>query len=406
MRLTGMGKLVIFLLALGLGFGAFNFLRQSKAPGGAGNGGFPTVNFPGSSTPSSNNSPEGSGGENSGAGGVEIVLLTSASKKGWVEEEIDKFNAKYSGQYQIRTTFAETREAMHSILNGSKKPVLWSPSNTIWVARLDEVWMQRNSRHIVDMNDSGVFRSYFRTPLVFLTTSAKAGFLKSQLSSANGWQNLRKLCSGQQKAPWGKFRFACADPLSANSGLMTLGAMLFDYGQQSGMSQSFETLAASGGFGGYLQGIKKGIVFDSDAKAGSSALFKAFLSDPGRYDVITAYEANALEAAPTHRSLAVIYPRPTTVSEHAIALLQADWVSAQQAAGAREFMRFLGSEESLRDGLKYHFRPVRASQTTTINREIANSSGQGFQQDYAAAELPPYKALNVANNQWRLIIGG
>lgn len=408
MRLTGAGKLVIFMLVLGFGFGAWRMLSKGKP------GGFSLPSKTGTSQ-NSNTGNNGGNGSNGGgnnvpttnsSGATVITLLTSSSKKGWMQDEIEKFNQANNGRYEISTTFAETREAMHAILSGAQQPVLYAPSSSLWAARLDEVWQEKKGKRLIEMDNIGSFRTYFRSPIVFATTQNKAAFLRPRLGGTNGWAAMRSLCNGRTKAPWGRFRFGTADPLSANSGMLTLGSMLYDYGQQTGMNQSFVGLASSGGFQGFLRDIKKGLVFDADARKGSSALFNAFISDPGRYDVISTYENLALDAASSNPNLAVIYPRPATISDYSVAILSGPWVTPEQKQGAQEFMKFLGTEQSLRDGLKYNFRPARESGSLNLHSPLSAYRAQGFQTDFAAAELPPYQALNAANAQWKSIIGG
>ena len=63
---------------------------------------------------------------------------------------------------------------------------------------------------------------------------------------------------------------------------------------------------------------------DAPVREGSSALMKAFLDTPDRYDVITAYESAALEAAAKNPEVAVLYPNPTVASEQVVVVLNAD----------------------------------------------------------------------------------
>ncbi len=410
MKLTGPGKVVLFLLVIGFGIGAWRMI-------GKGAGGFKLPSLPGKANGNSGNSngnSKSNSGDNSGSnastnsgnGGTQLLLLTSPSKGGWLQDEITKFNAKNAGRYEVTITTEESREAMHAIISGAKQPILYAPSSSAFASRVDEVWQSKKGKRLINMDDGNAFRVYFRSPIVFVTTKNKAAFLKPLLGGANPWGAMRALCSGQTKAPWGKFRFSTADPLKANSGFLTLGSMLYAYGQQTGMNQSFEKLAVSSGFQSFLRDIKKGLVFDADARNGSSALFKAFVRDPGRYDVITSYENLALGAATSNPNLVVIYPRPAMVSDYSVAVLSGSWVTPEQKQGGQEFIQFLGSDESLGDGVNYNFRPARPSSKLSLNSQLSAQNAQGFQTDFAAAELPPYSAVNNANSQWLAIIGG
>jgi Ca-activated chloride channel family protein len=394
MRLTGLGKFIILILAIGVAVGGWRLWQGQGGKGGTKPGGgfaLPRISVP------------GNGGSNSNtAGGSpdDILLVTSASKKGWLQDQIERFNSTNTGKYRITTKFMETREAMHAVLEGSVKPTLWSPSSTIWTARLAQAWREKNGSPLLDLNDSGAYRVFFRTPLVFLTTREKAKFLRPVLGGSRPWETLRLLSLRQRKVPWGQIHFSHADPLNANSGMMTLGLIVADYSQLTGQEPA--DVVASTRFRTYMRELEHSLVYDLPAQGGSSALVKAFLQDPTRYDFITAYENAALDAIPRHPNLAVIYPNPTAVSEHVVALFNGEWVSQEQSEGARAFIRFLGSEESLRSGLKYNFRPAQAGDGTSLASTLARYRTQGFQQSFSAVELPPYEVLNNAAFQWRI----
>src|SRR5205823_1848513 len=131
--LTPFGKAVGFIIVLGAAIGGWRFWQSQRS---SATGGF-SVSLP--QMPGS-----------SGAGGTEIELLTSASKKGWLQDEIDKFNTAHQGQYHITPQYLETRDAMHAILEGREHPVLWSPSSVIWANRLATAWPSHHEGSIID----------------------------------------------------------------------------------------------------------------------------------------------------------------------------------------------------------------------------------------------------------------
>ena len=422
MRVTGLGKFIILLLIAGAAFGGWRLFQNTNKSGAnsgsANNGGNSlfgknnSANNGGNSNASNSNgsstrSNDGSGSNTNSANGTftggttasgnEILLVTSNTKKGWLIDQIAKFNASNNGQYKIVTRFIETREAMHAILEGKVKPAIWSPSSTIWTQRLGQAWQQKNGNALLNLNDGDSYRVFFRSPLLFMTTKRKLPALKPVLRS---WETLR---ASNGRTSQGRLKWSHADPLSANSGMMTLGLMLADYTSQTGADASIA--ASSAKFRTYVSGISRGLVFDLPAQGGSSALTKAFLQDPNRYDFITTYESNAIEAALNDPNIAVIYPNPTAVSENVGAILNGDWLSETQREGARAFLKFLGSEQSLREGLGYYFRPAQSGGNLSLSPVLGKLRAQGFQQSFSSAELPPYEALNAAAFAWRNSIG-
>jgi hypothetical protein len=394
---------VVLILCVGIAYGAWRVYQQRF--GGRAVPGF------GSAPGGQANSRAGGGGVFSApattdaSGGVSFVLITSATKKDWLQGQIERFNDANRGKYAIQPHFIETREAMHAILGGKEQPVLWSPSSPIWAVRLGEAYEQEKNESIVDVTDSDSYRVYLRSPIVFLTTSDKATFLRPLLSGPEAWANIRDLGSGRKKAPWGRFKYAHADPITANSGFLTLAMMLLDYSRRTGGDATGKT-ATSAGFINYLKGVEKPLVFDQPAKQGSSPLAKAFADDPTRYDVITTYESTALGLLATNPDLAVIYPDPTVVAEQSVLVVNGPWVTPEQRDGAKKFLAFLGGQESLQDGLTNHFRTSQSSGSLSLAPELSRQSKRGFKQSFTSVEMPNYAALNDAACQWRQSIAG
>jgi hypothetical protein len=413
MRLTALGKLVILILAIGVAVGGYRTWQQSTS-GGA--GGFklpniktPQIQYPGGNNGGSNNSGNNNSGNNGGNASAEVPVtqpaedneirfVITAAKTDWVKDQITRFNEQSGGKYKITPVPLPSREAMHDILNNKVQPVLWSPGSPIWPARLSEAWSQKNGNELLDMNDPNGYRVFLRSPLVFLTTKDKARFLRPRLGGPNGWQELRKLSLRPQSTPWGSFRFSHADPLKSSSGMLTLGLIMSDYAARNGLGGQLTSLASNNKFWQYVTELERSLVYDKPAES-TTKLTQAFLEDPTRYDVITAYESAALEAASTHPNIAVIYPSPTAVSEHAVSLFSAPWITPTQKEGALALLQFMGTRESLQAGLKYHFRPAAAG-SVSLRGELEQHAGQGFQQSYSSIELPPYEALNSVAYQW------
>ena len=331
------------------------------------------------------------------AAGGDILISTSGTKQKWMQAEIDKFNAQStSGKASLQ--LAESRDAMQGILAGKFQPTIWSPSSSVWVYRLADLWPKAHGgAQIANVNDSQSYRQLFKSPLVFLTTRSKAAFLRPILSGSSPWAGVRQLSIGQRKAPWGKFRFAYADPLNASSGTLTMSLIISEYGRLHGSSD----LAAAAGtpeFAVYLSQINRAYVRDPSA-TGSSALEKAYTANTSSRDFITAYESAALAAVERDPNFVMIYPSPTAVSDQTATLLSAAWISPSQKTTALAFLDFIGKPEALDDGVQYFFRPSQNGAATLSARLGPNSRAQ-FQPQYTTVDLPPYDALNEAAAQW------
>jgi hypothetical protein len=289
---------------------------------------------------------------------------------------------------------------MHGILAGNVKPVLWSPGSPVWPARLSEAYSQQHSKSILDLSDPNAYRVFLRSPLVFLTTRRKAPFLRPLLGGNDPWGALKQLSTGQRKTPWGGFRFSHADPLTSSSGVMTLGLILFDYAQKTGQTDSLAQVAVSKRFISYMRELDRSLVYDKPARDGTTKLTNAFLEDPTRYDVITAYESTALAAIPKNPDIAVIYPSPTAVSEHAVTLLNADWVAEDQRQGRPGADAVPRQQRVAAERAEILFPSCTGRQFSVANSVLSRYSAQGLKDSFATVELPPYEALNAAAYQW------
>lgn len=134
-----LGKFIILVLVAGIALGVYRVWSSSHVgKTGAGGSGFHLPGFEGGG-----NTGNGGGGGN---GGGDIEVLTTATKQGWLQQEIDTFNAQHKGQYHVTLKLLESRDALHAILDGKQRPVIWSPSSPVWIGRLAEVWAQGRSR--------------------------------------------------------------------------------------------------------------------------------------------------------------------------------------------------------------------------------------------------------------------
>jgi hypothetical protein len=333
----------------------------------------------------------------------DVTVLTTATKAGWLDTEIAAFNAANQGKYHVtRLPLLESRDGMQAIINGKSQPVIFTPSSPVWIARLVQVWQAKHrGQQIADLDDPQAFRLLMRSPLVVLTTKDKAPFLRQVFHSTHPWARVRNLSLGKEHVPWGTFKFAHADPLDASSGMLTMSLILTEYAADTHSNLPLDQVAKSTGFHDFLSDLERGFVRDPTA-AGSSALERAYTTDVTSRNFITAYESKAMGAVAKNPNLTVIYPDPTSVADQSAAVLNAPWVTPHERTAAIAFLNFLATDQSLRDAMKYDFRPgdPKVSLAAQINAYSAN----GFQDHYNSITLPNYDALNEAADQWRIIV--
>jgi hypothetical protein len=333
------------------------------------------------------------------AGSGEISLIASATKKDWLLNRIERFNADHEGRYKIVPKFLVTDQAMHAIMEDREKPVLWSPSNVMWATRLETTWEQKYHGKIIDTSDPLYYRSYLRGPLVWLTTRQRVRELQPILSQPDVWVRLAQM---DQSGGGAKFTYSYADPKTNDSGMLILGLQLAQFARANNLAGRVENAAKTPEFFAFLQRLQNNYVSTPDCRD-DETLVNSFFLHPDRCGAILTYESLALNAAMQSSEVAVIYPAPTLDVNHDIALLEGDWVTPRQREGAQAFLDFLSQDESLRAGVDCGERlAVPGKQQNQFNDLIANSfQNQGFQQTYYSSNLPPYDAVNTAVYRWR-----
>lgn len=148
----------------------------------------------------------------------------------------------------------------------------------------------------------------------------------------------------------------------------------------------------------YLKSLEAKIVYNAAVQKGSVALLTSFTDEPSRSTFITAYEASAFDVVQQNPDWAVIYSNPTVNAENAVAFLNWPDLSPAQKQAGQAFLKFVAQPSSTQEGLKEHFRPLRGA---GLDNEINSLSGNGFQSNYSAIELPPYSVLNGVAFKWR-----
>lgn len=335
----------------------------------------------------------------SGAGVVNITLVTTQSKRDWVTDQVYAFNYTHP-QVHVTFKFIESRSAMQSILFGKETPDLWSPDSPSLVTALVDNWSKAHGSTIVDTADPARFRIFERSPIVFLTTSKKAAYLRPVLGGHSPWEAIRKLSTGASVTPWGKLNFMHADPTNDATSLLMVALILNEYSTDRGQTASLEDVAKSEAFGQYLAQVEGGLKRTAVSQSGTYNLTRSYVADPSSADFIVTTESAALGAAVANRNLAVIYPDPTAVTEESVCVLHGPWMTPEREQGALEFMQYISQDDATNSGVKLYLRPAGNIEDTDYSPKLGQHSSQGFSPTYASIELPPYSILNAALFEW------
>jgi len=347
---------------------------------------------------------------------IVVSLLYSTEKEAWLNEVIvgfEKSNPTINGHpVKIELEKMGSWEINAAVLNGSYQPDIVSPASSLQIAALVDASSAQFGKPLVNPADTATCRSVLKTPLVLVAWKERADVLWGQQPGPLLWRDLHDALNDPQgwaaynHPEWGYVKFGHTDPLKSNSGFMTILQMTYGYyGKTSNLSAS-DILSNSEYQKWFLETESSIGQFENST---GPLMQKMVAYGPSTFDMVTVYEATALEQAENavgrYGELRVYYPPATLWSDHPFCMLNADWVTPQKTEAARSFIDYLTGKDAQEIALmKYGFRPVDAS----IKLEQAGSpfdryAANGFLADLSGIremEVPAGNVLNTLRDFW------
>lgn len=300
---------------------------------------------------------------------ITISLLYSTEKAEWLDEVIEAFyrtNPRVNGRpIELSLEKMGSREMVLSVLDGDEQPTIISPAGSLQISILEDLSSSRFGSSIVSPNDPSQCRQVVKSPLVLVAWRERARVLWGDSLPQDVWQALHddltdpRGWAAYDHAEWGYIKFGQTNPLKSNSGFMTLLLMTYGYfGKTTDLT--FADIQDDAAFQAWLVETQNSV-----AKFGDSTgtfMEEIVTYGPSMYDVVAVYEATAIENAEyalgRYGELRIYYPPQTIISDHPFCIVNADWVSSEQAEAAQIFIDYLVSEEAQQLALiKYGFRP-------------------------------------------------
>jgi hypothetical protein len=345
---------------------------------------------------------------------VTIYLLYSTEKEAWLSEAIELFSQSkptYQGRpIEVITAKSGSREMYLAVLSGEEKPTILSPASSLQSAILEDLSATRFGRPVVQAKNPALCRSVLQSPLVLAAwrERAEAAFgsqvmpdlwhrIHDLAVDTRGWESLRH-------PEWGYFKFGHTNPLSSNSGFMTIVLMTYSYfGKTEDLTS--EDILSNNEFQKWFLELEGTITNFGESTGTYMRDIVAY--GPSMYDMVSVYEASAIEQAENasgrYGELHFYYPPATILSDHPFCILDAEWVTTEQKTAAAIFIDFLLSKEVQQLGLmKYGFRPA-------LNGIPLDQPGSPFQRFAVigldanlppVAEIPSSDVLNTLLDFW------
>jgi ABC-type Fe3+ transport system substrate-binding protein len=347
-KLTGLGKLFIFLFIAACVAGAYYFFA-GKTPG---------------SSPGKSGNPSGgmfdglSGGEQ-----VEVGIAYGTEKQRWLEWAVQEFAKSRDGKrIKVNLIPMGSLEGAHALLNGDQRIHVWSPASALYKDIFVQEWQIKYSQNPI-LKEEAIALS----PMVFVIWDERYqafvqkykafsfATVSQALQEKGGWESIA------QKPEWGLFKFGHTHPNESNSGLMTIVLTAYSYQKKTKGLELKDVVDV--GFQNWLQGFERGVSGLSNSTG--NMMREMVLKGPSSYDGLFVYESVAIDylknAEGRWGQLRVAYPEYNAWNENPYYIIDASWSSKAQRKAAETFLTFLLSEPIQKESLAHGFRPANAN---------------------------------------------
>jgi ABC-type glycerol-3-phosphate transport system substrate-binding protein len=385
-------KILILVLFVGAALAIFLFNRRGTSPGGAASATVSAEPVPGASAPPTTPREV-----------TELPFVYSTEKKEWVEAAVAEFAVAHP-EIKIVPIGKGSLEASDGILDGSLKPVLWSPADSLVLKLFAGDWLTKNGQAAFGEGDDAP-EPVLLSPLVFVAWEDRARALESFGGGTITWKTIHKAVASNQgwptvkgKAEWGFVKLGHTDPTRSNSGMQALVLIALEYyGRNTGSELHVEDVLKPD-FQKFLRELESGVTRFENSTG-------TFMTDmvrfgPSKYDLAVVYESSAISQLANAQgrwgNLRVYYPKLTLWSDHPLAILHAPWVTDAQRAAAKQFVTFLHSKPVQERALRFGFRPAETSvplKTADAQNPFTRLAEFGVQTTVPSVAEPPEAAV-------------
>ncbi len=344
---------------------------------------------------------------------IVVDVLYSTEKAEWLDEVMVDFEATrptLNGRpIELTVEKMGSREMYLSILNEEKMPDLMSPASMLQISLLQDLSASKFGQPVVNRADAATCRPVLRSPIVLVAWKERANVLWGDNPNGKMWWRLREALLEPQgwetyeHPEWGYIKFGHTTPLKSNSGLQTILLMTYNYfGTTEGLTSG--DILSDEAYQSWLITFEDTISQFGDSTGTYMEEIVAY--GPSLYDFVSVYEATAIEeienAVGRYGELRVYYPPATSVSDHPFCVLQADWVTPENAEAAQIFLDYLTSREAQALALDHGFRPVdNGIPLDQPGSPFLQYADNGIKLDIPPeVEVPPGNVLNTLLEFW------
>jgi len=371
------------VVATFVGICAVVLLRRQAGPG-------PEPGVP--STPAASSSSET----------ITLLLSSSNAKQTFIDKAVADFNdqrVRAGGKVvQVQVQHVNSGDSWNDIREGRSKPDLWSPGDESWIRIANDTWRGLQNHPLFEKAEPLV-----NVPLCIAMWEPMAvalGYPKPL-----GWTDLAKISADPRgwarygHPEWGMFKWGHAHP-DANSGFLTVLAEVYaQRGKTAGLTlQDLKSPQLVS----YLSTVEQSV----EHYGLSSVWIDNFMREkgPAYLSAAVQYENAIIEGNRKTQNkpfrIVAIYPKEGTfITQHPIAIPQADWVTEERKAAARKFIDFLLSPRMQELAMTLGLRPISKS-VPIADPFTAEWGVRAEMPQVAAFEVPGEDILKRVNDAW------
>ncbi len=335
---------------------------------------------------------------------LDLLFAYGSEKEEWITEATAAFNRAGIKATDGRTIVVKalpmgSGECMDRVASGSLKAQLVSPASGLFIKLANSESRTKTGKDLVPETENLVL-----SPVVIAVWKPMAEAL-GWGNKPVGWAEILALARnpegwGALNAPqWGQFKLGHTHPEYSNSGLISILAETYAAtGKTAGLS--LEDIGRPE-VGEFVHGIEGSIVH----YGASTGFFgkKMFQQGPGYLSAAVLYENMVVEANSGKYSLpfpvVAVYPKEGTFwSDHPVGVVDAAWVTPEQKAAARRYIRFLLAPEQQRRALAFGFRPGLVD--VALGAPIDKAHGVDPAEPKTTLEVPRAEVIRGVGRLW------
>ena len=320
---------------------------------------------------------------------VVVEFHSSNTKQDWVDEVVESFNAEgktvSDGRPIVVVAYhVGSGSSMDDILDGDIQPTVWSPGSQLWVTRINQAWSDRTGQDLAKSECPATIR----VPLAVAMWEPMAramGWPETPI----GWNDLAALSNNPEgwgaygHPEWGQFKFGHPHPEHSNSGMLSLVAEVYAAAEVTeGLTlEQVKSDAVAERVGAVERNVFHYGRTDTDI------LNRMTQRGPDYLHAVTSYESNVIKWNTDHADelqfpLVAIYPEGGTFwVQNPYCILDADWVTPEQAEAAKIFRDYLLSPSQQARTVKWGLRPADTSTALESPIDLAHGAVPSITQD-------------------------